>query len=100
MASGSLCGSRTRGTDRHGIATFRCIGRLTFCRFSFRFTFCRITTGAACRFSAAGTSVPPFSVSLLSASFAGSSTTGVLAAAWDQRYTLPPVMIQIIVAGE
>ena len=51
-------------------------------------------------YSAAGTSVPPFSVSLLSASFEGSSTTGVLAAAWDQRYALPPVMIQIIVAGE
>lgn len=51
-------------------------------------------------YSAAGSSVPPFSVSLLSATYNGSSTTGVLSAAWDQRYSLPAVMIQIVVEGE
>ena len=44
-------------------------------------------------------SVPTFSVSLLSASAQGSSTTGVLAAGWKQRYNIPANMIQILIAS-
>ena len=43
-------------------------------------------------------SSPTFSVSLLSATYQGSSTGGVLAAAWNQRYSIPEAMIQVLVA--
>ena len=40
---------------------------------------------------------PTFSISLISAALAGSSTAGVLAAAWNHRLSLPAAMIHIIV---
>ena len=42
------------------------------------------------------TSSPTFSITLLSASYMGSSTTDVLTAAWNQRFTMPTNMIQIL----
>ena len=41
---------------------------------------------------------PTFSVTLLSASASGVSTTDVLTAAWNQRFMLQPNMIQILIA--
>ncbi len=40
---------------------------------------------------------PTFAITLLSASSQGASTGGVLSAAWNQRFTVPPAMIQITV---
>ena len=39
---------------------------------------------------------PTFSITLLSASYMGSATTDVLTAAWNQRFTMPTNMIQIL----
>ena len=41
---------------------------------------------------------PTFSISLISAVLAGSSTAGVLAAAWNHRLSLPAAMIHIVVS--
>ena len=42
---------------------------------------------------------PTFSISLLSATAQGTSTSGVVSAAWNQRLMIPANMIQILVAG-
>ena len=42
---------------------------------------------------------PTFSISMLTASSQGTATGGVLSAAWNQRYTIPQNMIQILIAS-
>ncbi|MBQ9210931.1 MAG: baseplate J/gp47 family protein [Clostridia bacterium] len=48
-------------------------------------------------YEAAGVSPPTFSISLLTATSGGQSTGGILSAAWNQRFTIPANMIQILV---
>ena len=40
---------------------------------------------------------PTFSVSLLTATAQGVTTSGVLQAAWNQRFTIPASMVQIVI---
>ena len=49
-------------------------------------------------YGADGSGSPTFSISLLSASAMGSVSTDILTPAWNQRYTIPANMVQILIA--